>query len=100
MNAQIVGTQTGNDTYEVRATPDHGRPVTFRVERGSYRPSANGGNYWRPRLRYGWLVRTGSGYLTAHTSFNAAIVSANHRARRYVHAYSQPRTLRRSLVAA
>jgi hypothetical protein len=93
MSAQIVGIQTSSNTYEVLATPDHGRPVTFRVERGSYRPES--ANYWRPKLRYGWLVRTGSGYITAHTSFNAAIVSANHRARRYVNAYSQPRTLQK-----
>jgi hypothetical protein len=90
MSAQIVGTQTGDATYEVRAVPDHGNPVTFRVERGNY---AAGVKTYRPRLRYGWLVRTGPGYITAHSSFNAAIVSANLRARRYVRAYSRPRTL-------
>lgn len=82
---QIIGRQTSADKYEVTAAPDHGKTVTLRVERGMYRTP-------RGPYRAGFLVRVGNGYITAHTTFGAGVRSANARARRYVNAYSVPRT--------
>ena len=76
----IVGEQTGEDTYEVTATPDFGQRVKFRVGR----------NY---RSRAGYLVMNANGgMLTSHRTFERAVFEATRRAKRYVRAYSVPRT--------
>jgi hypothetical protein len=80
----IVGEQTGEDTYVVTATPDHGRRVKFNVGQRTY--DSNG------RQRLGYLVMTPSGgMLSAHRSFEKAVFEATKRAKRYVRAYSKPR---------
>lgn len=81
----IVGEQTGEETYVITATPDHGRRVKFNVGQRTY--DSNG------RQRLGYLVMTTSGgMLSAHRSFEKAVFEATRRAKRYVRAYSVPRT--------
>ncbi len=80
----LVGEQTGDETYEVTAMPEHGNRIRLRVAKGSY--SAGYSN------RTGYLVQTATGgVITAHRSFETAVNAANTRAKRYVTAYSVPR---------
>lgn len=84
----IVGEQTGEETYVVTATPEHGNRVKFNVGQRYYDS--------RGRQRLGYLVMTPSGgMLTAHRSFEKAVFEANQRAKRYVRAYSKPRKVQR-----
>lgn len=80
----LVGKQTGDETYEVTATPDHGNRIKLRVAKGSYSAGYSS--------RTGYLVQTATGgVITAHRSFETAVREANKRAKRYVAAYSTPR---------
>jgi hypothetical protein len=80
----LFGEQTGEETYEVTATPEHGRRIKLRVGKGSYSAGYSS--------RTGYLVQTATGgVITAHRSFETAVNSANTRAKRYVAAYSTPR---------
>lgn len=80
----IVGEQTGAETYEVIATPDHGNRIRLRVGKGTYSAGYSS--------RTGYLVQTATGgTITAHRSFETAVNAANKRAKRYVAAYSTPR---------
>lgn len=82
----LEGTQTGEETYKVTASPNHNAAVTFYVCR-------------KPRIR-GFVVCLNpdhpDNYFNAHPNFERAIRSANYRARRYVRAYSKPRGLVRA----
>lgn len=81
----LVGEQTGDDTYEVTATPDHGNRIRLRVAHGCYSAGYSS--------RKGYLVMTATGgTISAHRSFETAVNAANSRAKRYVTAYSKPRT--------
>ena len=84
MNPQIEGTQTSEKTYEVTARPDHGKPVTLYVK-----------SLKRPRCERFYVSTSPSAddysFITQHPRFEAAVKSANLRAKRYVHAYSKPR---------
>lgn len=81
----LVGEQTGDETYEVTATPDHGRRIRLRVGHGTYSAGYSS--------RTGYLVMTATGgTISAHRSFETAVKAANSRAKRYVTAYSKPRT--------
>jgi hypothetical protein len=81
----IVGEQTGDETYEVTATPDHGNRIRLRVGKGSYSAGYSS--------RTGYLVQTVTGgTITAHRTFETAVNAANKRAKRYLAAYSTPRT--------
>lgn len=79
MTPEIEGTQTGTLTYEVTARPQHGREVTFYVV-------ATGKAYVK-------TAPTSTGYISAHRNFETAVKSANFRAKRYVRAYSKPRSI-------
>ncbi|SDW33831.1 hypothetical protein SAMN04487912_102382 [Arthrobacter sp. cf158] len=80
----LVGRQTGDETYEVLATPEFGNRIRLKVGKGSY--SAGYAS------RTGYLVTTNNGgVITAHRSFERAVAEANKRAKRYVRAYSKPR---------
>lgn len=80
----IVGEQTGDETYEVTATPDHGNRIRLRVGHGRYSAGYSS--------RMGYLVQTATGgTITAHRTFETAVNAANRRAKRYVAAYSTPR---------
>lgn len=81
---QLEGVQIDARTYSVTARPEHGKPVTLYV-------AVN----YTSKLAY--AVKLGldrAGYITAHRTFEAAVKSANYRARRYVTAYSRPRGLK------
>lgn len=97
MTPLIEGTQTGDHTYEVTVRPPHGRHLTLHVV---------GGKPWRTRTGYRQpkaLVKTSptsASYITEHRGFEAAVKSANVRARKYLRAYSVPRTLTRQEQSA
>ena len=84
----LVGKQTGDCTYEVTATPDHGNRIKLNV---GFRQYGHSG-------RSGYLVMTVSGgMISAHRTFERAVFEANKRANRYVRAYSKPRTRTREM---
>jgi hypothetical protein len=74
----LVGEQTSDDTYEVTATPDHGNRIRLHV-------GAGGGTGYR-------VMTASGGTISAHRTFETAVNAANNRAKRYVAAYSTPRT--------
>lgn len=76
----MVGTQTAADRFEVAVTPDQGIPVTLYVV-----PWPRTGHYYVKRS-----PETGSmGYITKHTTFEAAVKGANGRAKRYLASYAR-----------
>lgn len=89
MPPTLEATQTGKDSYRVEVRPDHGIPVTLYVVRW---PGT--GHYYVKRSP----DPTSMGYITKHTSFEAACKGATHRARRYLASYA--RTHKRKAVAA
>lgn len=90
MTPLIEGTQTGDHTYEVTIRPPHGKELTLYVK---------GGTPWRTRSGYRQpkaLVKTApnsASYISEHRGFEAAVKSANVRAKKYLRAYSVPRGL-------
>jgi len=91
MTPLIEGTQTGDHTYEVTIRPPHGRELTLHVV---------GGKPWRTRSGYRQpkavvkANRNSASYITEHRGFEAAVKSANARAKKYLRAYSIPRTIK------
>lgn len=75
MTPTLEGTQTGEHTFEVAVRPDHGNPVTLYVVPWP------GSSHWYVKRS----PEPGSmGYITKHTSFEAAAKSATYRAKRYL----------------
>lgn len=91
MTPTLEATQTGESTYEVAVRPDNGIPVTLYVV---------------PHLEmrgHRWYVKRtpdpkSLGYITRHTSFEAAAKAATSRAKRYLASYA--RTHKRKAAAA
>lgn len=73
MSPTLEATQTSERTYMVDVRPDHGNPVTLYVV---------------PICGKFYVKRSpdpkSMGYITAHTSFEAAVRGANSRAKRYL----------------
>jgi hypothetical protein len=89
MTPTLEATQTGEDTYKVDVRPDHGIPVTLYVVPWP------GSNHWYVKRS---PDPTSMGYITKHTSFEAAAKAATGRAKRYLASYA--RTHKRRAVAA
>jgi len=77
-----------------RVTPPHGRPVTFEVALRRVDVTRSHSGYYQTRFADRYVVQMlgswGSGFGT-FTSFDAAVRSCLHRARRYARAYSVER---------
>ena len=85
MTPTLEATQTGEDTYEVAVRPDHGIPVTLYVVP------------WTDRTGQRWFVKRSpdsDGYITRHTTFEAAAKAATGRAKRYLASYARAAKLR------
>ena len=80
MTPTLEATQTGEDTYKVEVRPDHGIPVTLYVVP------------W-PGSNHFYVKRSpdpeSMGYITKHTSFEAAAKAATGRAKRYLASYAR-----------
>jgi hypothetical protein len=91
MTPTLEATQTGEDTYEVAVRPDDGIPVTLYVV-----------PWETPRGKHWYIKRTPDpaalGYITKHTTFEAAAKAATGRAKRYLASYN--RTTKRKAAAA
>lgn len=88
MTPTLEATQTGADTYEVAVRPDDGIPVTLYVV-----PWPGSGHYYVKRSP----DTSAMGFITKHTSFEAAAKSATSRAKRYLQSYA--RTAKRKAAA-
>lgn len=86
MSPTLEATQTGEDTYKVEVRPENGIHVTLYVV-----PWATG-HYYVKR------DPASTGFITKHTSFEAAAKAATGRAKRYLASYA--RTAKRKAVAA
>ena len=80
MPPTLEATQTGADTYQVDVRPDHWIPVTLYVVRW---PGT--GHYYVKRSP----DPASMGFITKHTSFEAACRGANGRAKRYLASYAR-----------
>lgn len=78
MSPTLEATQTGEYTYQVAVRPDNGIPVTLYVV-----PIC--GKFYVKRSPDPQEL----GYITAHTSFEAAARGANSRAKRYLASYAR-----------
>jgi hypothetical protein len=85
MTPTLEATQTGEHTYEVAVRPDNGIPVTLYVV-----PAAGRFAVKRDPASPGWI--------TTHTTFEAAAKAAGGRAKRYLASYA--RTAKRKAAAA
>ena len=89
MTPQIEGTQTGDTSYQVTVRPEYGNTVTLYVTTGrGYRKA------------YVQTTPDRLGFISQHRTFEAAVKSANYRAKRYLRAYSKPRGIRARTVTA
>lgn len=83
-----------------RAEPEYGRPVTFEVRSRLVDVSRTG---WRRNMQERYVVglkgSDGQGF-AQFVSFERACSAALSRARRYERAYSRPRGIQRTEVAA
>lgn len=84
MTALLEGTQTGDREYVVEARPLYGRNVALYVV-----------PLRCPRSMKYIVARDSDALarITEHRTFEAAVKSANSRAKRYISAYSKPRGL-------
>lgn len=90
MTPLLVGVQTGERTYQIAARPDGGIPaVTLYVV-----PVIMPGKGWRYHVKRN---PQSPGYVTSHTTFEAAVMAATRRAKRYVQLASK--TLGRRVVS-
>lgn len=89
MSGALIGTQTSESTFEVAVLPDKGIPVTLYVVPWP------GSNHWYVKRS---PEPTSMGFITKHTSFEAAAKAATGRAKRYLASYA--RTEKRRAVAA
>lgn len=97
MNPVIEGTQTGEDTYQVTARPDNGKPVTLYIVPTTPAPKLvrrySGRRYETPAPKYQVKRDPESlGLISEHRTFEAAAKSANARAKRYVQLYGKKAT--------
>jgi hypothetical protein len=87
----LEATQTGESTFKVDVRPDAGIPVTLFVMPVL---ESRGHRYYVKRTP----DPNSMGYISRHTTFEAAAGSATRRAKRYLASYA--RTARRRAVAA
>jgi hypothetical protein len=85
MTPTLEATQTGEHSYMVEVRPDHGIPVTLYVVR------------WPTGHYYVKRDPASAGFITKHTSFEAAAKAATGRAKRYLASYA--RTHKRKAAA-
>lgn len=88
MSPTLEATQTGADTFEVAIRPDGGVPATLYIV-----PIPGPGTHWYVKAQPG-----GTGFISRHTTFERAVKSGVHRAKRYLASYN--RSARHRAVAA
>jgi hypothetical protein len=85
MTPTLEATQTGKSTYQVAVRPDNGIHVTLYVV-----PDQGKWSIKRDPASPGWITR--------HTTFEAAAKAAGYRAKRYLASYARTAKLRKVAV--